>query len=216
MTPSESEYIEVTVKHGRKFLIDREDFAKHCQVAWRTRWNENSQNYYVVRSFLEKMPNGRWRCTSLQLGRVILGLERGDPRRVDHINGDPLDNRQINLRICTHTENMQNQRLPKNNTSGFKGVSAWKGRWMAQIMARGKHLFSGCLALLRRRTWLIARRLRLCMGSLLTSGMSRQVFGLHWSWAGRRSKARGLIACKLIGLWYYFSVMQRSPSNVPD
>lgn len=143
MTPSESEYIEVTVKHGRKFLIDREDFAKHCQVAWRTRWNENSQNYYVVRSFLEKMPNGRWRCTSLQLGRVILGLERGDPRRVDHINGDPLDNRRINLRICTHTENMQNQRLPKNNTSGFKGVSAWKGRWMAQIMARGKHRVLG-------------------------------------------------------------------------
>lgn len=42
---------------------------------------------------------------------------------VDHINGDPLDNRRENLRVCTRQENMMNQRKRSDNTSGYKGVA---------------------------------------------------------------------------------------------
>ncbi len=53
---------------------------------------------------------------------------------IDHINGDPLDNRMCNLRIATYAENARNTQLAKNNSSGFKGV--WKlpsGNYSAKI-----------------------------------------------------------------------------------
>ena len=61
----------------------------------------------------------------------------------DHINGDGLDNRKQNLRICTHAENLRNRRLGKNNTSGYKGVSWHKLHklWYAHI-SHNKKLMS--------------------------------------------------------------------------
>ena len=45
---------------------------------------------------------------------------------VDHINGDKMDNRRCNLRICTHQQNAFNQTRRSTNTSGFIGVSPVK------------------------------------------------------------------------------------------
>lgn len=62
------------------------------------------------------------------------------PDVVDHINGNRKDNRLINLRNCTHRENIRNSRTNVNNTSGVKGVG-WcktKNRWRARIEADGK------------------------------------------------------------------------------
>lgn len=51
-----------------------------------------------------------------------------DGREIDHINGDTLDNRSSNLRICTHQQNQCNQPLQRNNTSGVTGVSYYPPR----------------------------------------------------------------------------------------
>ena len=60
--------------------------------------------------------------------------------RIDHIDGDQLNCRRINLREATHTQNMQNRKVSCLNKSGFKGVYWHKGdaRWHAQIHANGR------------------------------------------------------------------------------
>jgi hypothetical protein len=54
---------------------------------------------------------------------------------VDHINGDPLDNRRCNLRVCTQQQNSQNSAKPTSNTSGVKGVCFDKGSglWLVRV-----------------------------------------------------------------------------------
>tara|TARA_Y100000296_G_scaffold73049_1_gene90117 strand:+ start:393 stop:1019 length:627 start_codon:yes stop_codon:yes gene_type:complete len=48
----------------------------------------------------------------------------GDPEGmdIDHINGDTLDNRKENLRICTRSQNSRYKKLRCDSASGFKGV----------------------------------------------------------------------------------------------
>jgi hypothetical protein len=66
------------------------------------------------------------------------------PKEIDHINGNPSDNRIENLRLATRCQNMWNQEARKNNTSGYKNVTWHKaaGKWAAQIryMGKRKHL----------------------------------------------------------------------------
>ena len=59
---------------------------------------------------------------------------------VDHINGDPSDNRITNLRDIPQKLNMRNQNKRVDNTSGYKGVCFRKnvGKWDAQIVVDGK------------------------------------------------------------------------------
>lgn len=63
---------------------------------------------------------------------------------VDHRDGNGLNNRWLNLRRATFSQNVCNSKLGRSNTSGFKGVSFDRksGRWHAQIMLdrKQKHL----------------------------------------------------------------------------
>lgn len=63
---------------------------------------------------------------------------------VDHVNMDRTDNRLVNLRLATKSENSCNTRARVNNASGMKGVYLCRstGRWRARIMLGGK---STCL-----------------------------------------------------------------------
>jgi len=64
---------------------------------------------------------------------------------IDHINGNPADNRWCNLRQATMSENQHNRRKTKRNSSGAKGVTLCKatGKWVAQIMAHRKYHLIG-------------------------------------------------------------------------
>ncbi len=66
---------------------------------------------------------------------------------VDHINGDTLDNRRSNLRVCTHKQNISSSRSVTGN-SKFKGVTFDKsrGKWSAQIKVDYKRIYLGRFA----------------------------------------------------------------------
>lgn len=72
------------------------------------------------------------------LHRLAWLLTHGDwpTKDLDHLDGDPANNKLANLREATCSQNMGNARRSKANTSGFKGVT-WHKRlkkWQAQIM----------------------------------------------------------------------------------
>ena len=79
--------------------------------------------------------------------RVIWAMVHGEwPNEIDHINGDRADNRLVNLRSVSHSENGRNQRPPTTNTSGVVGVRRHGGAgvWRAciRVSGRNKHLGS--------------------------------------------------------------------------
>lgn len=82
--------------------------------------------YYVV-----------WAWSKIWLShRIIFLWHHGYlPKRIDHIDGCSLNNKIENLREVTQSQNLQNIRKKKTNTSGYKGVSWSKRRecWVAQI-----------------------------------------------------------------------------------
>lgn len=69
--------------------------------------------------------------------REVLGLDPDDPRVVDHINGEKLDNRRSNLRAVSPLVNSLNRHGGQGSTSRFRGVCRNKQRknWRAQMVA---------------------------------------------------------------------------------
>jgi hypothetical protein len=57
------------------------------------------------------------------------------PENIDHIDGNPLNNKIENLRECTLQQNVWNSCIRMDNTSGIKGIS-WnkqKNKWEVYI-----------------------------------------------------------------------------------
>jgi len=80
--------------------------------------------------------------------RIIYYMYHGhidDTMQIDHIDGNPVNNRIENLRLVTRSQNQHNQKIPKNNTSGVKGVG-WnkaKMKFKANLMKNNKNIHLG-------------------------------------------------------------------------
>lgn len=101
-------------------IIDNEDYESLATFRWYAARNGN--NFYAGRDYEDYQ---------IRLHRVIANAPKD--KVIDHINGNSLDNRRANLRICANSDNSRNAKLPITNTSGFKGIRAWGSSWQAQI-----------------------------------------------------------------------------------
>ncbi|GGI75019.1 HNH endonuclease [Deinococcus wulumuqiensis] len=117
---------------GKVALCDDADVAFLSQYRWHL-----SKNGYPRTRIPEAGTAGRVRDM-----HQLLTDERGQRYR-DHVSGDKLDNRRSNLRACTQQENSFNRARHKNNRSGYKGVTRWKGQWRATITKDGAQLYLG-------------------------------------------------------------------------
>ena len=78
--------------------------------------------------------------------RLIWLLHHGElPQCIDHIDGNPSNNRIENLRIATLSQNQYNSKMKKSNSSGIKGVSWDKStnKWYSQIQVAKKKINLG-------------------------------------------------------------------------
>lgn len=119
----------IELSNNKKAVVDREDYSLIKDYHW----------YY---------DHGYVRSSSFQkktyLHRLLLDAKHG--QQVDHINGNPLDNRKRNLRVCSDLQNKWNTGVRrKNNKSGFKGVSWHKPHqlWRATIVVDKKQISLG-------------------------------------------------------------------------
>lgn len=125
---------EIQLNKGIISIIDDEDFEYLNQ--WKWYLLKSHTNYYAIRT---SKPENKL----IQLHRVVIKAKEGE--FVDHINGNKLDNRKINLRICTKAQNSQNRKMSKFNKSGFNGVS-WcikNKKWVSQISCENKKIHIG-------------------------------------------------------------------------
>jgi hypothetical protein len=68
------------------------------------------------------------------------------PDQIDHTNGIVTDNRWINLRPATNSENGANAGVQKNNRLGFRGVRRWRQKYRARISHNGRTIDLGLYA----------------------------------------------------------------------
>lgn len=114
----------IRLTRGKVALVDDKDFERVGQYRW----------------YAQAVLSNKFYARNDRLGllhRFIMGISGKDT--IDHVNGNPLDNRRKNLRICSFEDNLKNKNLYKNNTSGYKGVS-WKrdiNKWEAYISVKG-------------------------------------------------------------------------------
>lgn len=125
------------------FIVDKEDIEKVKYHKWRL------SHGHVVTGLPAK-------GTQRDLAHVILGFDaRKSDLVVDHINGNPLDDRKINLRICAQGQNCCNRSFVSNNTSGFIGVSYRKDRtsYDPEIRIQGKRCHLGYCCTLKEAVY---------------------------------------------------------------
>lgn len=120
--------IQVPVSGGKHFaLIDAEDADRVLMHKW-CAFPNRAGSYYVHRR-MPKAKGGKF----IKLHRFLMGLEVNDGMCVDHINGDTLDNRKSNLRVCKQGENMRNYRHAWGN-EGVRGITKTaQGKFRARI-----------------------------------------------------------------------------------
>lgn len=119
---------EIFLGQGLVALVDDEDYAFLCKYRWRARWGSTGKKPYVV--------------ATVRLHRLVTNCP--EDLMVDHINGDTLDNRKANLRVCTNAQNQQNTK-GRGGTSTHKGVSLNKraGLWVGMFMFNGRRYYCG-------------------------------------------------------------------------
>lgn len=95
----------------------------------------------LVEQYKWSVDKGYVRSRHLYLHRLILGIT--DPKiQVDHIDHNPFNNQRSNLRLCSHSENQRN-RIKRNGSSVFKGVTRRRGRFAASITYENRKYYLG-------------------------------------------------------------------------
>jgi hypothetical protein len=136
---------QIQLTQGQVALVDDEDYECVNQYKWLAlfqRRYSGGGRYQAARVY---KPLGTRHNKTLTLHAFLIGDK--PPLVIDHINGDPLDNRRVNLRHVTRSANSSNALLVcrKHNKSGYRGVSWQKAntKWRVGIKVNNTSIHLG-------------------------------------------------------------------------
>ena len=123
----------IPLGNGLFAIVDAADYEQVSKYHWyATRGGGN--NVYAATGI-----NGR----TVYMHRMLMKPRKGYV--VDHIDGNGLNNRRCNLRVCTLAQNLINQ-APRGGSSQFVGVYRRGNKWIAHVTHRGKYHYVGLFA----------------------------------------------------------------------
>jgi len=122
----------ILLTKGQVTIVDDADFSILNSFKWHL--SNPCNSFYATTNYKNK---------KISMHRFIMSPPKG--MEVDHINGNGLDNRRGNLRICTRSENHQNSKTYCTRVSTLKGFYFDKGKkqFRGRIKVNGKQLDLG-------------------------------------------------------------------------
>jgi len=131
-SPDDSGVRLIPLTQGKFAIVDADDYERLAKYKWHA--YKNGSTYYASRTSANK---------KIIMHREIMQAPKG--LLVDHIEGNGLNNRKSNLRLCTRVQNARNKRPKHNGSSRYKGVY-WHisyRKWAANIRCNGKQKYLG-------------------------------------------------------------------------
>ena len=123
----------IALTKGYVALISKSDLDIVKGYGWHVNYNKNNDSYYAQTEIEGK---------GISMHRLLLNAPAGVP--IDHKNHNTLDNRRVNLRLCSNSQNSMNSKTRCDSSTGYKGVSFHRGsgKYRARIMIKGvsKHI----------------------------------------------------------------------------
>ncbi len=123
---------QIELTQGFTTLVDDEDYERVSNHSW------------CILKLKCCYAQTRINKKTITLHRFLLNLT-DSKIKVDHIDGDGLNNQKSNLRIATTQQNNFNRKGESSNISGYKGVvfRSKQKRWLAQIRVNKQYFYLG-------------------------------------------------------------------------
>lgn len=117
----------IQLTQGKTVIVDDDDYEYINSFSW----------YFLSSGYAARTENNPHKI--ILMHRVIMNVHGFFV--VDHINHDTLDNRKINLRVCTHAENNRNRIIASDRD--YKGIYRHGDCWRACISLNNKSFHIG-------------------------------------------------------------------------
>ena len=116
-------------------IVDDDDYIRFGAF----NWYPNDKGYIITD--VSKHRKSDYGSAKVRLHRLIMACPNG--MDVDHANGDKLDNRKENLRICTRSENLCNKEITNNLMGAYYRSECCRKPWFSAITFNGKQKYLG-------------------------------------------------------------------------
>ena len=141
---------QIPLTRGKFAIVDDEDYDFLMKRKWYVNKSPTKSGdcWYAHHQYIDKSiknKKGKPKQVLVLMHRLIINAPKGV--QVDHINGDGLDNRKLNLRLCDNKQNLWNQKWLATPDKPYKGVTKVKSKnhpgWRVAIQKDGKFVCLG-------------------------------------------------------------------------